>query len=198
MKTKNIPLVFATNNNHKINEIKNIIDDTFEILGLKDIGCYEELPEHANTLEGNALQKSGHVFQNYGYECFSEDTGLEVKALNGQPGVFSARYGGPGKDSQQNIIKLLREMQGIQDRSAQFRTVISYISKGQEIQFEGIVKGTIANDPSGSEGFGYDPVFIPEGYNITFANMPVEEKNTISHRYRAMKKFIHFLSNKTK
>jgi len=186
-------LVFATNNAHKLIEIREIIPEGYEILGLKDIGCHTDIPETANTLEGNADLKAFYVYKNFGSDCFADDTGLEVEALDGKPGVFSARYAGEEGNADKNIVKLLEELQDKQNKKARFRTVISLVLNGKAIHFEGIVKGSIIRDRKGHEGFGYDPVFIPEGYDQTFAEMDLDLKNTISHRGRATRKLIKYL-----
>lgn len=189
-------IVFATNNKHKLQEIREIVGDKLTISSLLDIGCTEDIPENEPTLEGNALAKARYVKEHYGYDCFADDTGLEVEALNGQPGVRSARYApGEGHDSQANMKLLLENMKDKQNRSARFRTVIALIVDGKEQLVEGIVNGYITEQPSGSEGFGYDPVFAPEGYDKTFAMMTSEEKNNISHRGRATRKLLDILKN---
>lgn len=189
-------IVFATNNKHKLQEIREIVGDKLTISSLLDIGCTEDIPENEPTLEGNALAKARYVKEHYGYDCFADDTGLEVEALNGQPGVHSARYApGEGHDSQANMKLLLENMKDKQNRSARFRTVIALIVDGKEQLVEGIVNGYITEQPSGSEGFGYDPVFAPEGYDKTFAMMTSEEKNNISHRGRATRKLLDILKN---
>lgn len=188
-------LVFATNNAHKLEEIKNILGDKVEILSLADIDCHADIPETADTLEGNARQKAMYVYTHYGMDCFADDTGLEVDALEGAPGVHSARYASEkGHDSQANMKKLLREMEEKNDRKAQFRTIISLIEKGEEKQFEGIVRGEILRERKGNAGFGYDPVFRPEGYDKTFAELGNEIKNKISHRARAVAALCEYLS----
>lgn len=188
-------LVFATNNAHKLEEIKNILGDKVEILNLADIDCHADIPETADTLEGNARQKAMYVYTHYGMDCFADDTGLEVDALEGAPGVHSARYASEkGHDSQANMEKLLREMEEKNDRKAQFRTIISLIEKGEEKQFEGIVRGEILRERKGNAGFGYDPVFRPEGYDKTFAELGNEIKNKISHRARAVAALCEYLS----
>lgn len=188
-------LVFATNNAHKLEEIKNILGDKVEILSLADIDCHTDIPETADTLEGNARQKAMYVYTHYGMDCFADDTGLEVDALEGAPGVHSARYASEkGHDSQANMEKLLREMEEKNDRKAQFRTIISLIEKGEEKQFEGIVRGEILRERKGNSGFGYDPVFRPEGYDKTFAELGNEIKNKISHRARAVAALCEYLS----
>lgn len=186
-------LIFATNNKHKIEEVKHILHDQFKIVSLKEIGFFEDIPETEPTLEGNASLKAWHIFNKYHANCFADDTGLEVEALNGEPGVFSARYAGEGHDFSLNVDKLLRNMAGLNKRTARFRTVISLINNGNEYFFEGIINGTIIEERKGINGFGYDPVFIPEGYNITMAEMPSELKNKISHRAIAMQKMADFL-----
>lgn len=190
-------LVFATNNAHKLEEIRAILGDKMEILSLADINCHADIPETANTLEGNAHLKSEYVYNHYGLDCFADDTGLEVEALDGAPGVYSARYAGDGHDSQANMQKLLKEMEEKNNRKAQFRTVISLIEKGEEKLFEGIVRGKITQEKRGNSGFGYDPVFQPEGFDVTFAEMGSEVKNKISHRARAVKALCDYLSKKS-
>ena len=186
-------LVFATNNLHKLEEVRDILGGSFRIASLKEIGCTDDIPETADTLEGNALQKASYVKDKFGYDCFADDTGLEVEALGGAPGVFSARYAGPGHDSEANMRKLLKELEGKTNRQAQFRTVVALLLDGEEYTFEGIVRGTILTERRGTAGFGYDPVFVPEGYAETFAEMGSEEKNRISHRARAVQKLADFL-----
>ncbi|MBO7427090.1 MAG: non-canonical purine NTP diphosphatase [Paludibacteraceae bacterium] len=187
-------LVFATNNPHKVDEVRNKLSGLFEIRTLSEIGCVEDIPETSDTLQGNAAQKSHYLHDRFHCDCFADDTGLEVEALNGAPGVYSARYAGPGKDSEANIDKLLSELEGKENRRARFRTVISLILNGQEHFFEGIVSGTILTERHGSNGFGYDPVFQPDGYDCSFAELSMDEKNKISHRGRATEKLIQFLS----
>lgn len=186
-------LVVATNNAHKLEEISAILGNEMELLSLKDIHCNADIPETANTLEGNARQKAMYIHENYGMDCFADDTGLEVEALNGAPGVFSARYAGDGHDSEANMQKLLKELEGKENRKAQFRTAICLIMEGKEYLFEGIVKGHIIEEKRGGAGFGYDPIFVPEGYNQTFAELGNDVKNTISHRARAVEKLCTFL-----
>ncbi len=187
-------LVFATNNAHKLSEIKAILGDRVEILSLADIECHDDIPETADTLEGNALIKARWVHERYGMDCFADDTGLEVDALGGGPGVHTARYAYPDRyDPEANTRKLLAELQGKACRSAQFRTVVALIIKGEEHLFEGIVRGEIATEERGEEGFGYDPVFIPEETGKTFAELGVEVKNSISHRARAVEKLTDYL-----
>ena len=162
-------IVFATNNRHKLEEIRPLLDKAIDLVLLADIGCTEDIAETADTLEGNALLKARYVFEKYGYDCFADDTGLEVEALDGRPGVFSARYAGDGHDFEANMTKVLEELQGVENRSARFRTVVALILGGKEYQFEGIVRGQIIQARRGNEGFGYDPVFLPDGSNLTFA-----------------------------
>ncbi len=186
-------LVFATGNAHKIAEVNKLLEGLFELVPMSEVGITEELPETAATLEGNALQKARYVHARTGLDCFSEDTGLEVTALDGRPGVHSARYAGPDKDARANVARLLDELRDQHDRSARFRTVIALIYEGKEYLFEGMVPGTIAWQPAGEAGFGYDPVFIPQGHNRTFAQMRAEEKNAISHRGQAVARLVEFL-----
>ena len=189
-------IVFATNNKHKLEEIKDILGKDFEIVSLAEIGCHEDIPETGLTLEENARQKSTYIVEHYNYDCFADDTGLEVDALNGEPGVHSARYAeGTDHDSEANMRKLLSKMSNVKDRTARFRTIISLIINGVEHQFEGRVEGRIATEKHGKEGFGYDPVFIPEGYDKSFAELGEEVKNQISHRARAVKKLAEYLSS---
>ncbi len=187
-----ISLVFATNNPNKQQEVQAKVGEAFKILSLADINCTHDIAETGVTLEENASIKSSYIFDNYKLNCFGDDTGLEVEALNNQPGVYSARYSGT-RDSEKNIDCLFQKMEGINNRNARFRTVISLILNQQEHIFEGIVNGTIRHQRSGTGGFGYDAIFEPEGYNITFAEMPLQEKNKISHRGLAMQKLISFL-----
>lgn len=187
-------LVFATNNAHKLEEIRAILGNSIEILSLADIHCHADIPETADTLEGNARQKSRYVYEHYGLDCFADDTGLEVESLGGAPGVYSAHYAdGQGHDSQANMNKLLKEMEEKNDRKAQFRTIISLIEKGEERQFEGIVKGQITREKRGESGFGYDPIFQPDGYETTFAELGSDIKNRISHRARAVAALCDYL-----
>jgi XTP/dITP diphosphohydrolase len=196
-----IEIVFATNNLHKLKEIGALLGKEFRLLGLKDLDISEEIPEDFETLEENASQKAWYVYNRTGKNCFADDTGLEVKALQGAPGVYSARYSRMGQPAfpemeaaQGNIRKLLMKMEGRTDREAQFRTVIALILNGREYQFEGIVKGEIILQSAGDRGFGYDPVFRPEGYELTFAEMDLKEKNLISHRAKAVQQLIEFLT----
>lgn len=187
-------LVFATNNAHKLEEVSAILGDKIELLSLKDIDCHTDIPETADTLEGNALLKSSYIFDNYHLNCFADDTGLEVEALHGAPGVYSARYAeGEGHDAQANMLKLLREMEGKENRKAQFRTAISLILDGKQYLFEGVIKGEIIKEKRGNSGFGYDPIFVPEGYSQTFAELGNDIKNKISHRALAVNKLCDFL-----
>lgn len=187
-------LVFATNNAHKLEEISAILGDKVEILSLKDIHCQVDIPETADTLKGNSLLKAQYIREHYGMDCFADDTGLEVEALNGAPGVYSARYaGGEGHDSEANMKRLLKELEEKENRKARFRTVIALILNGEVHQFEGTVEGHILREKRGSSGFGYDPVFVPEGYTESFAELGEEIKNQISHRARAVQKLAEFL-----
>ena len=190
-------LVFATNNKHKIREISDLLDKNFRILGLADLGITEDIPEEAETLEENALFKARYVHEKTGLNVFADDTGLEVSSLGGAPGVYSARYAGESKSFDDNIEKLLREMMDLSERSARFRTVIALIIDGSEYLFEGTVEGEIIRERRGSGGFGYDPVFLASGYDLTFAEIPLSEKNRISHRAKAMRKLIGFLSDQS-
>ncbi len=186
-------IVFATNNQHKLEEVREILGNTWEIVSLKSIGCCEDIPETADTLEGNALLKARYVKQHYGYDCFADDTGLEVEALDNAPGVYSARYAGESKDFRANTQKVLQELSGKANRSARFRTVIALIFDRQESLFEGIIDGVITEQPRGNAGFGYDPVFVPSGHTETFAEMGNHVKNTISHRALAVEKLKNYL-----
>ena len=187
-------LVFATNNAHKLEEISSILGEKVELLSLKDIHCTVDIPETADTLEGNAMLKAGYIYENYGLDCFADDTGLEVEALNGAPGIYSARYaGGEGHNAEANMQKLLQNMQGVQNRKAQFRTAICLILDGKKHLFEGSVKGEIIKEKRGETGFGYDPIFVPDGYTQTFAELGNETKNKISHRALAVEKLCRFL-----
>ena len=187
-------LVFATNNPNKLSEIRALVASGIEILSLKDIYCNEELPETNPTLEENALQKAKYVFYNYGFNCFADDTGLEIDALGGEPGVYSARYAGEDCRAEDNMNKVLDKLDGIKQRNAKFRTVIALIIDGEATLFEAECKGNITNTKSGAEGFGYDPIFIPNGFENTFAEMSKVEKGKISHRGKAVKKLVGFLS----
>lgn len=190
--------IFATNNKHKLSEIQSLAENSFELKSLADMNCFEDIPETADTLEGNALLKAEFVYNRFGKSCFADDTGLEVEALNGQPGVYSARYAGNNHDFEANIDKLLVELAGKTNRKARFRTVIALIINNKAVYFEGIVDGVITTERKGEKGFGYDPVFLPEGFDKTFAEMTLEEKNAISHRARAVSKLVEYLkSNST-
>ena len=221
-------IVFATNNKHKLEEIRSILGDDFEVLSLSDIGCHEDIPETSDTLEGNAMKKAQYVFDKYGYDCFADDTGLEVDALGGEPGIYSARYAALdgddsiSHDSEANMAKLLRKLEGVENRKARFRTVIALLThpqslpkggkcevlssnisnenpsprEGNRVGFEGIVNGSIIRERRGGEGFGYDPIFQPDGYDQTFAELGSEIKNHISHRARAVEKLAHYLKEK--
>lgn len=189
-------LVFATNNQHKTQEVRNLLLNEYKVLNLNDIGCTTDIPETADTFAGNATLKSRFVADNYQMDCFGDDSGLEIEALNQEPGIFSARYSGV-KDDQENLKLVLRKMEGQSNRKARFRTVISLIKGGEVFLFEGIVNGTIRETPVGEKGFGYDPIFQPEGYDRTFAEMSMEQKNQISHRALAMNKLITFLKEQS-
>jgi len=186
-------IVFATSNQHKLKEVRQLLDGMFELLSLEDIGCKEELPETSGTIPGNAFQKARYLHQHYEVDCFAEDTGLEIDALNGEPGVHSARYAGSGRSDASNMELVLKKLEGKKNRSASFRTVIALILNGREYNFEGIAPGTIRKAPSGTGGFGYDPIFQPDGFDITFAQMPASEKNAISHRGKAVQQLTGFL-----
>jgi len=186
-------IVFATNNAHKIEEVQQMIPDNIELVGLKDIGCTEDIPETQDTIEGNAIQKAEYVLTHYQMDCFSEDTGLEVMALGGAPGVHTARYAGDSRDAHANMDLLLKNLEDKSDRSAQFKTVIALHYKNKLYTFEGIAKGKIAFEKTGDKGFGYDPIFIPEGYDQSFAELSAAVKNKISHRAKAVQKLISFM-----
>tara|TARA_B100001142_G_C14031974_1_gene538508 strand:+ start:124 stop:720 length:597 start_codon:yes stop_codon:yes gene_type:complete len=188
-------IVFATNNPNKLKEIQALMPDGVDILSLKDIGCTEDIPETGNTLEANAFQKAHYLKEHYGYDCFADDTGLEIEALNGAPGVYSARYAGPQRSAEDNMSKILNKLQGKENRKAQFRTAIALILNEEEHLFEGKVDGHISEDRQGDEGFGYDPIFLPENDQRSFAQMSMEEKGEISHRGRAVKKLVEYLNN---
>lgn len=190
---KTMKIVFATNNAHKLSEVKAVLGEGFELVTLREVGITEEIPETGATLEENASQKARYVYDRTGLDCFADDTGLEVEALDGRPGVRSARYAGEGHDFKANNRKLIAELEGKENRRARFRTVISLIRGGVEQQVEGIVRGVIATEESGTEGFGYDPLFIPEGSDVTFAEMSAEAKNAISHRGRAVAALVKIL-----
>lgn len=186
-------LVFATNNNHKLKEVKQLLPDSIELLSLKDIDCDDDIAETGSTIRDNAFIKARYIYEKFGMNCFADDTGLEVDALDGRPGVYSARFAGPSGRSEQNIEKLLTELKGIENRKANFRTAISLMIDGVETTFEGIINGAITSFESGDKGFGYDPVFLPDGYDKTFAQMSDIEKNSISHRGIAVKKLVEYL-----
>lgn len=186
-------LIFATNNLHKLKEVSAILGDKIELLSLNDINCHTDIPEISDTLEGNAFLKAQFIHNHYGINCFADDTGLEVEALDGKPGVYSARYAGDAHNSEANMLKLIQDMERKKNRNAQFRTVISLILDETNYQFEGIIKGQIIEEKRGLSGFGYDPIFIPEGYNKTFAELGDEIKNKISHRAQAVNKLCKFL-----
>lgn len=190
-------IIFATNNRHKHQEAQAILGEEFRVLIPSMLGITEEIPEDAPTLEGNALIKAEYIWKKLHLSCFADDTGLEVKSLNGAPGVFSARYAGKEQNSKNNVIKLLRELQGVKDREARFRTSVALILDGNTYTFEGILNGRISLSPSGYEGFGYDPVFIPRGYDCTLAELSPSEKNRISHRADALNKLMQFITSKT-
>lgn len=187
-------LCFATNNAHKLEEIKALLGDSFTLKTLKEIGCEEELPETNDTIEGNSRQKAEYVWEHFGIDCFADDSGLEITALNGAPGVHSAYYSG-SRDFQQNIARVLTELNSHADRSARFKTVITLVLNGEVHQFEGIAKGHLLEDQRGVQGFGYDPIFVPEGHERTFAEMSIDEKGKLSHRARAFAKLVDFLQN---
>ena len=186
-------LVFASNNKNKIQEIQALVPNTFQIVSLEDIGCFEDIPETADTIEGNAILKANYVTEKYGYDCFADDTGLEVDALNGAPGVYSARYAGEQKDANDNMDKLLSELKDKSNRKANFKTVIALNLNGKQNLFTGIINGKIIEEKIGTNGFGYDPIFVADGFDKTFAELSMEEKSTISHRGIAVKELILFL-----
>jgi XTP/dITP diphosphohydrolase len=196
LKQKKMKLVFASNNAHKIAEIQAMLPQSIELVGLQDIGCTEDIPETALTLEGNAQLKADYVTENYGLPCFADDTGLEVEALKGAPGVYSARYAGVQKNAEDNMQKLLTELEGKVNRKAQFKTIIALNIDGKSYQFSGIVQGEIIEEKRGIQGFGYDPIFVPEGFTLTFAEMNQDEKARLSHRGKAVVQLIAFLTNK--
>jgi len=187
-------LVFATHNKNKLVEIKTLLPHFINLLSLDDIGCKEDIPETADTIEGNAILKAEYVRQRYGYDCFADDTGLEVEALNGEPGVFSARYAGEAKNDNENVIKLLKNLEGKENRNAQFKTAIALNLNDNQNLFTGICKGKIIEEERGDQGFGYDPIFVPRGFKKTFAEMRLSEKSEISHRGIAFKELIAYLS----
>lgn len=188
-------LVFATNNDHKLRELKQILPSEFEMVSLNDIGCTDDIPETGTTLEVNAAQKSFFIWEKYGINCFADDTGLEIEALGNEPGVYSARYAGEGRSATDNMLKVLEKMTDITNRNARFRCVISLVIDGDEKQFEGIVEGKILYEKHGEAGFGYDPIFMPDGFDQSFAEMSADEKNLISHRGRAVLKLVEYLKS---
>lgn len=188
-------LVFATNNLNKLKEVQALIPSGFKLLSLKDIGCFEDIPETQNTIKGNAIQKAEYIKERYGYDCFADDTGLEVSALNGAPGVYSARYAGEQRDANDNMKKLLGELANKNNRNAQFKTVIALYINSTFYTFTGICEGTITKTKQGEKGFGYDPIFKPNGYDKTFAEMDLELKNTIGHRGKAILQLVNFLNS---
>ena len=188
-------LVFATNNLNKIKEVQSLIPNNIELLSLKDIGCFENVPETQNTIQGNAIQKAEYIKDKYGYDCFADDTGLEVDALNGEPGVYSARYAGEQRDANDNMNKLLSELNNKADRNAKFKTVVALCLNGNIETFTGICEGEITKDKHGEKGFGYDPIFKPTGYNDTFAEMSLDLKNSIGHRGKAVSQLVTFLNS---
>jgi XTP/dITP diphosphohydrolase len=187
-------LVSATNNKNKIKEIKQLLPTSIKLLSLEDINCLEDIPETSETIEGNAIQKAEYVYNKYGLNCFADDTGLEIDALNGEPGVYSARYAGEQKDANDNMDLVLNKLNGVDNRNARFITVIALIIDGKTTCFKGVVDGIITTEKSGSEGFGYDPIFKPNGYHITFSEMSLAEKNKISHRAKAVMKLTKYLT----
>ena len=187
-------LVFASNNRHKIKEIQNLVPDAIKILSLEDIGCFEEIEETADTIEGNAILKANHVTEKYGYDCFADDSGLEINYLNGAPGVYSARFAGEQKNDQDNIDKVLNELENSDNRKANFKTVIALNINNKQHLFTGIIEGTITTTQKGTQGFGYDPIFQPNNFDITFAEMNQQEKSAISHRGLAVKQLLEFLA----
>lgn len=189
-------IVFATNNPNKILEVQQLLPETLEIVSLESIGCYEEIPETADTIEGNAILKANYVSQKYGFDCFADDTGLEVEAINNEPGVYSARYAGEQKNADDNMNKLLANLSNQSNRKARFKTVIALNVNGKQFLFTGICQGEITSEKSGNQGFGYDPIFKPEGFGETFAQLSIEEKGKISHRGKATAQLIDFLKNK--
>ena len=189
-------LVFATNNQHKLDEIKNILNDRLDLLSLKDLNINEDIPEDQNSMEENAARKALFIYNKHKVDCFADDTGLEIEALNGEPGVYSARYAGDQCNFEDNINKVLQKLQGIKNRKARFRTVISLVENGHIVNFEGSVNGKILNKKRGIHGFGYDPIFQPDGYKQTFAEMTMNEKNKISHRAKAIEKLVNYFFRK--
>lgn len=190
-----IKLVFATNNPNKLKEVQTLLPKHITLLSLKDINCEEDIPETQPTIAGNALQKSEYIKQHYGYDCFADDTGLEIDALNGEPGVYSARYAGPQRNAEDNMTKVLTKLDNNTNRNAQFKTVIALELNGKQYTFEGICKGQITTQKQGEKGFGYDPIFQPDGFLKTFAEMSLDDKNKIGHRGKAVQKLVAFLNN---
>ena len=188
-------LIFATSNAHKVKEIASVLPEGYTVQSLKDIGFTEELPETRDTIEGNSLQKAEYLAEKLGVTCFAEDTGLEINVLDGRPGFYSARYAGPEATFTDNVNKVLGEMQGLANRRARFKTVITYFYGGKYVQFTGLCEGTILTEPRGAEGFGYDPIFVPDGCNLSFAEMRLNEKNQYSHRRKAVDAFLGFLKS---
>lgn len=188
-------IVFATNNKNKLKEINNILQSDMKLISLNELGCTDEIPEEQDTLDGNARQKAWYIYDKFGKNCFADDTGLEIESLNMEPGVYSARYAGEQRSSEDNMDKVLSKLKGIKNRKAQFRTSICLIIDGKEFLFEGSVQGKILEARQGEEGFGYDPIFRPEGYDISFAEMDLKEKNKISHRGRATAKLVEYLNS---
>lgn len=188
-----LKLVFATNNKHKLEEVQAMLTN-FEIISLSDINCFEDIPETADSLEGNAILKANFISEKYGLDCFADDTGLEVEALNNEPGVYSARYAGEDNNAEANMNKLLKNLENTQNRKAQFKTAIALNIQGKQFIFEGVCKGTVLTEKRGDSGFGYDPIFMPEGFNSSFAEMNLNEKGSISHRGKAVEKLVTFLN----
>ncbi|MGJ8658724.1 MAG: non-canonical purine NTP diphosphatase [Cellulophaga fucicola] len=188
-------IVFATHNNNKLKEVKALLPNTITLVSLTDINCLDDIPETANTIEGNAIQKANYITEKYNLPCFSDDTGLLVDALNGEPGIYSARYAGEQKNSEDNIAKLLDKLENSTNRAAHFKTAIALNLNGEQLVFNGIVEGTITTEKQGKEGFGYDPIFKPNGYSQTFAELPLDTKNQISHRAKATKQLIAYLKD---
>ena len=189
-----IKIVFATNNKNKIKEVQKLLPNNIELIGLKDIGCEDDIPETQHTIKGNSIQKVNYINSKYNLDCFADDTGLEISALNGDPGVFSARYAGSERNSKKNIEKVLKNLNNIKNRNARFKTVIALSYKGEILTFEGVCEGVISKEIQGDGGFGYDPIFKPKGINKTFAELSFDEKNKISHRAIAIKKLIDYFN----
>jgi len=188
-------LVFATNNLHKLTEVRSMLEPVFKIISLADINCFDDIPETANTLDGNALLKANFVYSRYGLNCFADDTGLEIESLNSAPGVYSARFAGEDNNANNNMNKVLTLLTGNENRNACFRTVIALIQQNKISYFEGKIEGVIAKEPQGVNGFGYDPIFIPNGYDVSFAEIDAKEKNKISHRALAVEKLVYYLKS---